>query len=292
MSTTESGVVLPPVIDRTLRGIRRVADVPGSALENLGRQLSFYIRAIGWIPRVLKRYWKEVLRILAEVTLGSGALTLIAGTVGVILFLSFFTGTQVGLELFKGLQSIGAEAFSGLSTGYGNTREIAPLIAGLALAAQVGCGFTAQLGAMRISEEIDALEVMGIPSLPYLVTTRMLAAFIAIMPLYAVGLLSTYFSSRLIVTKLQGQSSGTYDHYFHLFLPPQDVIYSMIKVAVFAVVVTLVHCYYGYYASGGPAGVGVAVGRAIRTSIVAVAIINLFLSMALWGTTVSVRIAG
>lgn len=284
--------VLPPIVDRTIRRLGGIVRRPLGGLEDLGRQLSFYIRAIGWIPRVLRRYWKEVLRLLAEVTLGTGALTLIAGTVGVILFLSFFTGTQVGLELFKGLQSIGAEAFSGLSTGYGNTREIAPLIAGLALAAQVGCGFTAQLGAMRISEEIDALEVMGIPSLPYLVTTRMLAAFIAIMPLYAIGLLSSYFSSRLIVTGLQGQSPGTYDHYFHLFLPPQDVIYSMIKVAVFAVVVTLVHCYYGYYASGGPAGVGVAVGRAIRTSIVAVAIINLFLSMALWGTTVSVRIAG
>lgn len=292
MSVSPNNTVLPPIVDRAWRGFRGVVGAPADALDDLGRQLAFYIRAIAWIPRVIKRYWKEVLRLLADVTLGSGPLTLIGGTIGVILFLSFFTGTQVGLELFKGLQAIGAEAFSGLSTGYGNTREIAPLIAGIALAAQVGCGFTAQLGAMRISEEIDALEVMGIPSLPYLVTTRMIAAFIAIMPLYAVGLLSSYFSSRFIVTKFEGQSPGTYDHYFHLFLPPQDVLYSMLKVAIFAIIVTLVHCYYGYYATGGPAGVGVAVGRAIRTSIVAIAVVNLFLSMAIWGTSVSVRISG
>ena len=286
------GVTLPPIIAGPVRTVRLVSDRMLDGLEGLGRQLSFYARVIGWMPRALRRYWKEVLRLLAEVALGSGGLALIAGTVGVILFLSFFTGTQVGLELYKGLQAIGAEAFSGLSTGYGNTREIAPLIAGTALAAQVGCGFTAQLGAMRISEEIDALEVMGIPSMPYLVTTRMIAAFIAIMPLYAVGLLSSYFASRLIIVGLQGQSAGTYDHYFHLFLPPQDVFYSMLKVAIFAVIVTLVHCYYGYYASGGPEGVGVAVGRAIRTSIVALSVVNLFISMALWGTSVTVRIGG
>ena len=141
-------------------------------------------------------------------------------------------------------------------SAYFNTREIAPLVAGLALAATVGCGFTAQLGAMRISEEVDALEVMGIPSLPFLVTTRMIAGFIAVIPLYVIGLLSSYWATRLIATGYYGQSKGTYDHYFHLFLPPGDVLWSFAKVLVFAVVIILIHCYYGYTASGGPAGVG------------------------------------
>jgi phospholipid/cholesterol/gamma-HCH transport system permease protein len=281
-----------PVLNRINRYTRPVYMWLPRMLDQLGIQLSFYFRAIAWIPRTLRRYKKEVLRLLAEVSLGSGALAVAGGTFGVILFLSFFTGTQVGLELYKGLQAIGAEAFSGLSTAYGNTREIAPLIAGVALAAQVGCGFTAQLGAMRISEEVDALEVMGIPSLPFLVTTRIIAAFIAVMPLYFVGLISSFFASRVIVTGLFGQSQGTYDHYFHLFLPPIDVLYSLIKVAVFAVIITLIHCYYGYYASGGPEGVGVAVGKAIRSSIVAVNAVNLFLSLALWGANQTVRIAG
>ncbi len=165
-------------------------------------------------------------------------------------------------------------------------------MAGLALAATVGCGFTAQLGAMRISEEVDALEVMGIPSLPFLVTTRMVAGFIAVIPLYVVGLLSSYAATRLISTGYYGQSAGTYDHYFNLFLPPGDVLWSFVKVMVFSVVIIAIHCWYGYTASGGPAGVGVAVGRAVRTSIVAINVVDFFLSLAIWGTTTTVRIAG
>jgi phospholipid/cholesterol/gamma-HCH transport system permease protein len=165
-------------------------------------------------------------------------------------------------------------------------------VAGLALSATVGCGFTAQIGAMRINEEIDALEVMGVPSLPFLVTTRIIAGFIAVVPLYVIGLLTSYFATRTIATQAYGQSEGTYDHYFNLFLPPQDVLWSFLKVLVFAVVIILTHCYYGYRASGGPAGVGMAVGRAVRFSIVSINIIDLFLSLAIWGSTTTVRIAG
>ena len=117
----------------------------------------------------------------------------------------FFTGTEVGLQGYAALNQLGTAAFSGFVSAYFNTREIAPLVAGIALAATVGCGFTAQLGAMRISEEVDALEVMAIPSLPFLVTTRIIAGLIAIVPLYVVGLLSSYFATRLTVT---GSSSA------------------------------------------------------------------------------------
>jgi phospholipid/cholesterol/gamma-HCH transport system permease protein len=206
--------------------------------------------------------------------------------------MTFFTGAQVGLSGYAALNQIGTAAFSGFVSAYFNTREIAPLVAGIALAATVGCGFTAQLGAMRISEEVDALEVMAIRSMPYLVTTRIVAGLVAIVPLYVIGLLSSYFATRLTVTQFYHQSSGTYDHYFNQFLPPGDVLWSFGKVLVFAVVVILIHCYHGYTASGGPAGVGVAVGRAVRTSIVAVNVIDLFLSMAIWGSTTTVRLAG
>ena len=265
---------------------------PLSSLDTLGAQLAFYVKAIAWSPRTVRRYKKEILRLLAEVTLGSGALAVIGGTVGVITAMSFFTGTEVGLQGYAALNQIGTAAFSGFVSAYFNTREIAPLVAGIALAATVGCGFTAQLGAMRISEEVDALEVMAIPSLPFLVTTRIIAGLIAIVPLYVVGLLSSYFATRLTVTQFFGQSTGTYDHYFNQFLPPGDVLWSFGKVLVFAVVVILIHCYHGYNASGGPAGVGIAVGQAVRTSIVAVNVIDLFLSMAIWGTTTTVRLAG
>jgi len=272
--------------------LKSTVQAPARKLEGLGQELSFYLRALAWTPRTIARYKKEILRILAEVTLGSGALAVIGGTVGVILGLSFFTGTEVGLQGFAALDQIGTAAFSGFVSAYINTREIAPLVAGIALAATVGCGFTAQLGAMRISEEVDALEVMAIPSLPFLVTTRIIGGLIAIIPLYVVGLLSSYFATRLTVTQFFGQSAGTYDYYFNQFLPPQDVLWSFGKVMVFAVAVILIHCYHGYNATGGPAGVGVAVGYAVRTSIVTVNVLDLMLSMAIWGTTTTVRLAG
>lgn len=269
-----------------------VYERPAAALEGLGTQLLFYLRVLRAVPFTIKNYSREILRLLAEVALGSGALAVIGGTVGVIVALCFFTGTEVGIQGYAALDQLGTAALSGFVSAYFNTREIAPIVAGIALAATVGCGFTAQLGAMRISEEVDALEVMAVPSMQFLVTTRVLAGLIAVIPLYVVGLLSSYFATRLTITQFLGQSTGTYDHYFSTFLPPGDVLWSFGKVLIFAVVVILIHCYYGYYASGGPAGVGVAVGRAVRTSIVAVNVVDLLASMAIWGTTVTVRLAG
>lgn len=283
---------LPPRLQGPARAAKKAASVPLGALDNLGAQLSFYARSIGWTYRVLIRYKKEVVRLLAEVSLGSGALALVGGTVGVIAFLTFFTGTNVGLQGYAALNQLGVANFTAFISAYFNTREIAPLVAGLALSATVGAGFTAQLGAMRVSEEVDALEVMGVPSLPFLVTTRMIAGFVAVIPLYVIGLLSSYFAARLITTGFYGQSTGTYDQYFNQYLPPVDVLWSFGKVMVFAVLIILIHCYYGYYASGGPAGVGVAVGRAVRTAIVAINVVDFFLSLAIWGSTTTVRIAG
>jgi phospholipid/cholesterol/gamma-HCH transport system permease protein len=287
--------LLSPV-DRVKVGTRRIVTRvyrrPLDTLDDLGQQLGFYGRALAWTPRTLRRYKKETMRLLAEVTFGTGAMAVIGGTVGVIAILCFFTGSSVGLQGYAALDALGTSAFTGFLSAYVNTREIAPLVAGVALSATVGCGFTAQIGAMRINEEIDALEVMGVPSLPFLVTTRIIAGFIAIVPLYVLGLLTSYFATRTIATVAYGQSAGTYDHYFNLFLPPEDVLWSFLKVLVFAVVIILTHCYYGYRASGGPAGVGMAVGRAVRFSIVAINVIDLFLSLAIWGSTTTVRIAG
>ena len=233
-----------------------------------------------------------VMALMSDITIGAGALIVGGGMVFVIFSMSFFTGTEVGLQGFKGLEQIGAEAFTGLIGSFANTREVTPLIAGVAFAAQVGAGFTAELGAMRISDEIDALEVMSVPSFVYLVCTRVIAALLCIIPLYLFSLYASFFATELVTTKFFGLSPGVYDHYFRLYLPVIDVIYSLAKAAVFAVVVTLIHCYYGYYATGGPAGVGVAVGRAIRLSIVVVVLLNLILSLIFWGGGNTVRVAG
>lgn len=248
-------------------------------------------RIIVRLPRALK-YRKEIATLISDMTIGAGAFVVGGGMVIVIFFLAFFTGTEVGLQGFTALEQIGAEAFSGIISSVGNTREITPLIAGVGLAAQVGAGFTAQLGSMRISDEVDALEVMSVDSMVYLVCTRVWAALITMVPLYLIALFSSFLATKLIVTRFFTLSPGVYDHYFRLFLPPTDVVYSFIKAIVFAVVVTLIHCWYGYYATGGPAGVGRAAGRAIRASIIAVTVLNLVLSLVFYGDKETARIVG
>ncbi|MEV4733392.1 ABC transporter permease [Saccharopolyspora sp. NPDC049426] len=282
----------PPTPAPARRRIAKAASRPGDVLANLGWQLSFYVRALALVPVTLTKYRKETMRLLTEVVFGSGALAIIGGTLGVMVGMTMATGAVVGLQGYSSLNQLGTAALTGFIAAYFDTREVAPLSAGLALSATVGCGFTAQLGAMRISDEIDALEVMGVRSVPYLVTSRVLAGVAAVIPLYVVGLLGSYLASRQITVWVYGQSAGTYDHYFHLFLPPEDVLWSFGKVMVFSVAVILTHCYYGYTASGGPAGVGVAVGRAVRTSIVLVTVLDFFCSLAIWGSTTTVRIAG
>src|SRR5689334_10119414 len=258
----------------------RVISGLGDAMEEVGSQLSFYVKIIFDTPKIFIRGYASMLfALVSDITIGAGALIVGGGMVFVIFSMSFFTGTEVGLQGFKGLQQIGAQAFTGLVGSFANTREVTPLIAGVAFAAQVGAGFTAELGAMRISDEIDALEVMSIPTFTYLVATRVVAAVVAILPLYLISLYASFFATKLVSTRFFGLSPGIYDHYFHLYLPPIDIFYSVTKASVFAVAVALIHCYYGFYASGGPEGVGVAVGKAIRLSIVTVVILNLFMSL-------------
>jgi phospholipid/cholesterol/gamma-HCH transport system permease protein len=281
-----------PVLPAPLTFGRFMVRRTARGLEGIGAQIAFYARALVDVLTVIPRYPGEVLRIISEITWGSGALIVGAGSAGVIFFMAFITGGLVGLEGFKGLELIGAETFSGFVSAFGNTREITPIIAGVTLAAQVGAGFTAELGAMRISDEIDALEVMAMPTRRYLVASRVVACLIAITPLYLISLFASYLATEIAVVRLQGLSAGTFSHYFNLFLPPIDVLYSLIKAWTFAAAVALIHCYYGYNATGGPVGVGIAVGKAIRTSIVAVMVLDFALSAVMWGVSDTIRIAG
>ena len=265
---------------------------PVHFLAGLGEQLTFGMRALGSIPLTLRSYPNEVLRLLGDICWGSGAIVVGGGTIGVMVLLAVFTGASLGVEGFNALDILGLSPLTGFVSAYGNTREIAPLVAAVAFASQAGCRYTAQLGAMRISEEIDALESMAVRPLPYLVTTRMLAAFISIIPLYLIGLAGNYLATQLVLDVGYGQSKGTYLHYFHVFLVPIDVFWSVLKAVVFVVIATLIHCYYGYFASGGPQGVGAASGRAIRNSIIAIVVMDMLMTLAIWGFDPGIRISG
>jgi phospholipid/cholesterol/gamma-HCH transport system permease protein len=145
---------------------------------------------------------------------------------------------------------------------------------------------------MRINEEIDALEVMGIRSVAYLASTRVVAGVIVVIPLYCVAVLMSFFAARFGTTFIYGQSSGVYDHYFNTFLIPTDLIWSFFQATTTAVVIMLVHTYYGFTASGGPAGVGEAVGRATRTSLVTAVFVTLGVTLAIYGQSGNFNLSG
>ncbi len=258
----------------------------------LGELLVFIVKVVRAIPTVLSHHRRELSRLIAEVTFGGGILAIAASTILVSALLASVVGVQLGVEGLQGLNIIGLAPLAGLLSAFANTRELSPLLAGYGLAAQMGCKFTAQIGAMKVNEEIDALEVMSIPSLPYLVTTRLLAALAAVIPLYLLALSGAYLATQFAVLTIAHQGSGTYLHYFYLFLNRRDVIFSVLKVVVFAILVTIIHCYYGITASGGPEGVGRATGRAIRTSTVAIAISDMLMTLLFWGVSVPLKVTG
>jgi phospholipid/cholesterol/gamma-HCH transport system permease protein len=162
----------------------------------------------------------------------------------------------------------------------------------VALSATIGAGATAQIGAMRINEEIDALEVIGIRTVTYLASTRVLAAVVVVIPLYCVAVMMAFFAARLGTTTVYGQGAGVYDHYFNTFLNPDDLIWSFVQCVAITIVIMLVHTYFGYAASGGPAGVGEAVGRAVRLSMVIAAVEIVFISLAIYGRSGNFNMAG
>ncbi len=272
--------------------LRRARNTALDGLVRLGNQAQFYGRMFGSIGDAFVHYKKEVVRLIAQMALGVGALAVVGGTIVIVGFLTLSTGALVAVQGYNQFADIGVEALTGFASAYFNVRLIAPLTSGIALAATIGAGATAQLGAMRINEEIDALEVMGIRSATYLGSTRLIAGVIVVIPLYCVAILMSFLAARFGTTFVYGQSTGVYDHYFNTFLQPTDLIWSFFQAVVMAVVIMLVHTYYGYTASGGPAGVGEAVGRAVRTSLISAVLVTVFVSLAIYGQSGHFNLAG
>ncbi|MFT3662060.1 MAG: ABC transporter permease [Gordonia sp. (in: high G+C Gram-positive bacteria)] len=280
-----------PVL-KPLESLKKLWDVPRDGLISIGHFITFLVKSIGLAPITFRHYQKEVWRLLADVAWGNGAIVVGGGTVGVMVILGIMGGLTVGIEGYTALNLLGMTPLSGALSAFATTREIAPLLAATGFAAQSGCRFTAQLGSMRICEEIDALEAIAIRPLPYLVTTRMAAAVLSIIPMYAIALAANYIAAQVIFQIRSGQGAGTYLHYFHQFMLSSDVIFSFIKVTVFVLLTTFIQCYYGYFASGGPEGVGIAAGHAIRMAIIAIVFASLIMTLVFWGTTSGIKISG
>ncbi|MGH9138918.1 MAG: MlaE family ABC transporter permease [Acidimicrobiales bacterium] len=278
-----------------VRSAVQAVDKVGDGVAGAGMFLLFSWRVLYHLVTdvILKlRFRRTVIMHMNDIALGSGAFVIGGGMIFVVAAMALAVGGAVGVQAAAGLSQVGAESYVGLVGAFAHTREVGPLITGLCLIAVVGADFTAQIGAMRISDEIDALETMSIPSIVYLVCTRLAAIVLALVPLYMVSMFVLFFATRLVNVEQFDMSPGQYDYYFHLYLPPIDVLYSVIKVVVFCVEICLIHSYYGYFASGGPVGVGQAVGIAIRNSIIAVVTTNLLLSYLFWAGTPTVSLTG
>jgi phospholipid/cholesterol/gamma-HCH transport system permease protein len=277
---SQTGTVLRQRFPRGVARAEKIASAPSRGLDSIGHVAWFVVTAVGSIGHALRFYRKEMLRLIAEIGMGTGAMAVIGGTVAIVGFVTLSGGSLIAIQGFASLGNIGVEAFTGFFAALVNVRIAAPVVSGQALAATVGAGATAELGAMRIAEEIDALEVMGIKSISYLVSTRV----VVIIPLYAMAIIMSFLSAQITTTLFYGQSTGTYEHYFRTFLRPDDVMWSFVQAIIISVIVMLNHCYYGYFASGGPVGVGEAVGRSMRASLIAIVLVVLFASLALYGT--------
>jgi phospholipid/cholesterol/gamma-HCH transport system permease protein len=252
-------------------------------LIEAGQWLLFIAQTLWYLPLTVRRYHRQTLQAMNSLAWGRGSIIVDGGTISVLLLLGIAVGASVAIEGFAILNLIGFGALAGIIGGVGTVREIGPLVAGIAYTSQAGCRMTAEIGAMRISEEIDAVEALGLRPIPFVVGTRLIGGLLVVIPGYLLTLVAAFFVQNFFITTLYNQPGGTYSHYLAMFLTPTDLVYSVIKATLFCIAVTLIHCYYGYFTSGGPVGVGMASGRAVRASLVTVMVLDFTLTVALWG---------
>jgi phospholipid/cholesterol/gamma-HCH transport system permease protein len=260
-------------------------DVPRGWLDSFGEVARFGSRVAGLVysGRVFP-YFGEALR---------QAGILIFGSALIIWAFVFILGLQCGLQGAYFFRAQGVPGYAGLFAAWCDLREALPYAFGYILSAKVGTGIVAELGAMRISDEIDALEVMGIPPVTFLAGTRLLAAWIAFPFMYLVGIGVMYFASYFsVVNQIGDVSSGGYLLIFWMFQDPLDLTFSLIKGMVMATAIVLVGCYYGYTASGGPVGVGTATAQSMVVNIILVHIIGMLGTVIFWGSTPRAPIGG
>jgi phospholipid/cholesterol/gamma-HCH transport system permease protein len=259
--------------------------VPKDWIASFGEIVKFCSRIVGEV------FSGKVLRFFGEALRQAGVLIL--SSTLVIWGLIFIIGLQCGIEGAYFNRSVGAPAYAGVFSAWCDLRELVPYGFGYMMAAKVGTGIVAELGSMRISDEIDALEVMGIDSMVFLCATRLLAAWLVLPFMYIAAVGAGFFASYLAVVQQIGEvSSGGFFLVFWMFQNPPDLLYSVIKGMVMATAIVLVGCYYGYNASGGPVGVGTATAKSMVMNIVLVHLIGMLGTQLFWGANPRAPIGG
>lgn len=260
--------------ERATQSLDAVGKGFSEKLTNMVEIIVFFGQVFAAIPRT-RKYASEVFRQTGILIISSGL---------IIWFMELLIGAVFAVQGHYLTRQFGAAGYVGIFPALGGLRTCAPEMWGWILAAKVGCGLVAEIGSARISDEVDALEVMGIESKPYLIATRLLAALIAMPFLYIVGLGLLYVSSYfMVVHVLHTVSSGGFLTILWAFQSPLDLLFSMIWTVVLGTIVVLVGCYYGYTASGGPVGVGQNTAKSMVVNMVLVSVIGLLAQQAFWG---------
>ena len=259
--------------------------IPREWVASFGDIVKFCARVVGEVFSLkVFRFFGEALR--------QAGLLILSSTL-VIWGLIFIIGLQCGIEGAYFNRAVGSPAYAGVFAAWCDLRELVPYAFGYMMAAKVGTGIVAELGSMRISDEIDALEVMGISSMTFLCATRLLAAWLVLPFMYLAGIGAGFFASYLAVVQQIGEvSSGGFFLIFWMFQNPPDLLYSVIKAMAMATVIVLVGCYYGYNASGGPVGVGTATAKSMVLNIVLVHLIGMLGTQIFWGANPRAPIGG
>ncbi|HEV7977924.1 ABC transporter permease [Amycolatopsis sp.] len=259
--------------------VRRRAPVPGrsafrSALTNAGDMVDFVLKTFGSLGKV-RLYFSEVLRQAGILVLSSGL---------VVWFMQITLFAVVSINVHYLTTQFGVRSYVGSVNVLVGLRGTAPEMWGWILAAKVGCGLVAEIGSMRINEEIDAMQVMGVRPRPYLVGTRLVAAWIAMPFLYLVGLGLGYLSAWIVIVDVMGTASaGGYGHTFWAFQSPLDLFFSLVWAMVLGTIIVLVSCYYGYTAKGGPVGVGKNTAKSMIVNMILISVIGMMFEQFFWG---------
>ncbi|MFN2611807.1 MAG: MlaE family ABC transporter permease [Solirubrobacterales bacterium] len=269
-----------PALERARATIEAPERVP--AVDSVGDYAGFAWKGLAGIRRV-GDYTGEVLRQTA---------LLATGSMLVIVWVSFLAGATCGIEGAAISRTLGAGIAAPLFSAFCTTREVVPFIFGFIVAAKVGGGIVAQLGAMRVNEEVDAMEVMGVPSITYLISTRMVAAAMMMPVAYVLSLGAGQAASWLTSFVRTGDiSQGTWEQVFYTALDPIDIIYSVIKGLVISFFVIVTALYYGYRVRGGPVEVGTATAHSMAVNLILVTVLNMIMTFIFWGFNPNLPIA-
>ena len=230
----------------TLRAVyprlTRQLDKPVGTLGRIGDHTLFYGQALAGVPFAVRHYRREVIRLVAEISMGAGTLAMIGGTLVIVGFLTLAAGGTLAVQGYSSLGNIGIEALTGFLAAF--------------------------------------------------INVRIAAGMMAITPLYSIAVILSFLASQFTTVVLFGQSGGLYQHYFNTFLNPIDLLWSFLQAVLMAITILLIHTYYGYFASGGPAGVGVATGNAVRTSLIVVVSVTLLVSLSVYGSNGNFNLSG